>query len=204
MRFRLTYEGALPSTQGNPRGAQNDPRAPAKHKLRQVFHRQLKRLWEVNPNLVEPRAYERVVVYDAPKPPTPENLAREHAHYGWNFVPLVTESLGVGCALDVLLLRPTPRHKDSWFGDIDNRLKTLIDALQIPSANELYVNHPPESGEDPFYCLIENDKMLTRVSAETDEMLQPVELKNDEPNVRLVISVEVRPLYINMRNLPFA
>jgi hypothetical protein len=201
MRFRLTYEGPLPSTQGAARDGQPDPRAPTKHAMRQRFHSQLRRLWSVTANLADPAPYRDILLSGGSLPPKPEALAAIHAQYGWNFVPLVTTALGVNCALDILLLRPTPRHPEGWFGDIDNRLKTLVDALQIPSANEQYVGHNPTVEERPFYCLLENDKLLTRVAVETDEMLEPVKTEGD---VRLIITVEVRPLYVTVANLPFA
>jgi len=39
MRFRLTYEGALKSTQRDPETGQRDPLAPHKHNIRNNFHR---------------------------------------------------------------------------------------------------------------------------------------------------------------------
>lgn len=205
MKFRLTYDGPLPSTQGAPRGQQPDPRGPAKHRMRQSFHAQLKRLWAINPNLADPRAFAGAIrSTNAPASPRPAALAEQFAYFGWNFVPLVTGSLDVTCGLDVLLLRPTPENKNSWFGDVDNRLKTLIDALQLPSANERYVDHRPEEDETPFFSLLENDKMLSRVAVETDEMLQSVGTLLNEGDVRLIITVEIRPLHVNMANLTFA
>lgn len=205
MKFRLTYQGPLPSTQGAPRGQQSDPRGPAKHKMRQSFHVQLKRLWAINPNLTDPRALAGAIrSVGSPMSPTPAKLAEEFDRVGWNFVPLVTRSLGVSCNLDILLLRPTPKHQNSWFGDIDNRLKTLIDALQLPSANERYADLTPNDDERPFYTLLEDDKMLSRVSVETDEMLQAIGTTLNEADVRLLITVEIRPHHVSPSNLAFA
>lgn len=123
--------------------------------------------------------------------------------FGWNFVPLVTEQSGLTCALDVLMLRPTPKAKASWFGDIDNRLKTLIDALQVPTPNENYGNVSQDATEKPFYCLLEDDKLLTRLTLETDEMLEPVNSTIVDSEVRLIITIEVRPFIVSMDNLHF-
>jgi hypothetical protein len=88
-------------------------------------------------------------------------------------------------------------------GDIDNRLKTIIDALRLPgNAKELVGYETPAEGEDPFYCLLEDDKQVTQLSVETDTLLDP--LKNDKFFVRLVITVDIHPYYVTMFNLSFA
>jgi hypothetical protein len=46
MRFRLTYEGELRSSQRDPLGNQPNKLADHKQHIRREFHRQLKRLWE--------------------------------------------------------------------------------------------------------------------------------------------------------------
>ena len=205
IKFRLTYEGSLPSTQNGPRTGQADPRSVIKHKIRQAFHPQLSRLWTVNRNLTNPVTYQDMILSaEAGFPPNPTALAAKFAMFGWNFVPLVTEELGLSCALDILFLRPTPRTASSWYGDIDNRIKTLIDALQIPSANEGYTSKPASTSETPFFCLLENDKLLTRLTVETDEMLEPVGAGLKDEHVRLIITVEARPLFVSVTNLPFA
>ena len=43
MKFRLTYEGLLKANGSTQH----------KHEIRKAFHPQLKRLWEVEPNLME-------------------------------------------------------------------------------------------------------------------------------------------------------
>ncbi len=95
------------------------------------------------------------------------------------------------------------KNKASWFGDIDNRLKTLIDALRVPTPNENYSAISQVESEKPFYCLLEDDKFLTRMALETDEMLEPVNGAMVDSEVRLIITVEVRPYIISMNNLHF-
>jgi hypothetical protein len=53
MRFRLTYEGPLRPTQGEPRENQGNPLAEHKHEIRRYFHGQLKQLWATNRFLKE-------------------------------------------------------------------------------------------------------------------------------------------------------
>jgi hypothetical protein len=51
--------------------------------------------------------------------------------------------------------------------------------------------------------LLEDDKFLTRMALETDEMLEPVNGAMVDSEVRLIITVEVRPYIISMNNLHF-
>ncbi|HZO42622.1 MAG TPA: hypothetical protein VFE97_25630 [Methylomirabilota bacterium] len=49
------------------------------------------------------------------------------------FVPLISQRAGLIVELDVLFLRPQlPGAVVSSGGDLDNRIKTLLDALRIP------------------------------------------------------------------------
>lgn len=206
MQFRLTYEGPLPSSQGEPRGGQKDPRAVVKHQMRKVFHRQLKRLWAVNKNLNGSPTLSFCLREDSiERPPTEiEQIAAAYSMFGWNFVPLVTETHHLLCSLDILFLRPSDPGKVIWAGDIDNRLKTLFDALKIPDAQDRYGDVPIDDGERPFFCLLEDDKLITRVAVETDQMLEPVGSKFDMGDVRLIINVELRPYFVNIGNSHFS
>ncbi len=91
-------------------------------------------------------------------------------------------------------------------GDIDNRLKTLIDALRLPtSGRELAGSETPQAGEDPFFCLLRDDKQVTHLEVETDNLLEPLTQEDaDRSKVRVMISVELRPYYVTMDNLSFA
>jgi hypothetical protein len=208
MEFRLTYEGPLRASNG---GRDTRPaRKDHKHTIRKAFHEQLKVLWETTPflkrgtsggpNLLSLRS-------DYKKPPTTaEELAAAHAHYGFNFVPLVTEELGLMCSLDILYLRRAkPGDVLQFTGDIDNRLKTLFDTLQIPDANNRYSDRVPADDERPFFVLLENDKLITKVSVETDRLLQGVSNPDGdtENDARLVITVRIRPYEMHPDNIQF-
>jgi hypothetical protein len=48
--------------------------------------------------------------------------------------------------------------------------------------------------ENPFYVLLEDDKQVTRLSVETDTLLDPKsDDEDDASKVKLVITVELRP-----------
>jgi hypothetical protein len=92
-------------------------------------------------------------------------------------------------------------------GDIDNRIKTLIDALRRPcTATELAGNEIPLEGEDPFYCLMEDDKQVTHLEVETDLLLDPLTDDNaDQRRVPSVVTVDLRPYNdITSFNLAFS
>lgn len=203
--FRLTYDGPLRATQRDPVGGQPSAHLENKHDIRRVFHQQLKRLWEITPFLksgqgsgpsavVGPGA--DAPIYDA------ASLAAKHSHFGFNFVPLVTEDLNLICGLDILFLRPDRPGDIIWAGDIDNRLKTLFDALKIPDANEQYHKRTPNDDEKPLFCLLEDDKLITKISVETDQLLQ-LTTPEDPAAVRLVITVRLRPYETHVGNMQF-
>jgi len=227
MRFRLTYQGELRSNQRDPQNGQRDRLAEHKQSIRKIFHGQLKQLWQTNKFLsehtVDPNAWFSTNAIPAnqvgqpgfwgggPEPeqlPLSEAIANLHRENGYRFVPLVRENFSLLCSLDILFLRRDFGHGVISSGDLDNRIKTLIDALRKPhNANELGGNESPASGEDPFYCLLEDDDLVTGLSVQADMLLDPPVA--DQParalsEVKLVISVEIKPSHVTMFNLSFA
>ena len=76
-------------------------------------------------------------------------------------------------------------------GDLDNRVKTLFDALRKPKSKSELGGVVPAEDEDPFFCLLEDDSLITHTNVETDTLLEPVEgLPSD---VRIVVAVTVKP-----------
>jgi hypothetical protein len=115
-------------------------------------------------------------------------------------VPLVTQQLRLICELDILLLRPQRPGKVISAGDLDNRLKTLLDALRIPKEDEGYSKRKPDAV--PFHCLLADDRIITKISIQTDQMLELLDSPKSN-DVRLVIAVRLRPYEMNVWNLPF-
>ena len=111
------------------------------------------------------------------------------------------------CSLEILFLRRDVPGSVIHAGDLDNRIKTLIDALRRPqSAQELRGFEIPNEDEVPFYCLLEDDRLVTSLSVETDTLLDPADGENgeDKGHVKLVIGVTLRPFHVTMFNLSFA
>ncbi|MBL4864196.1 MAG: hypothetical protein JKY63_04805 [Rhodobiaceae bacterium] len=133
-----------------------------------------------------------------------EVLANENEKFGYRFVPLVTKDNALKCHLDILFLRPDEPGHVLKSGDIDNRLKTLVDGLRLPQSETEMTGIPkPADNENPFYCLLEDDSLISGISVETD-MLLDEDARDDANKVRLVIAVEIKPYHVTMNNLSFA
>lgn len=92
-------------------------------------------------------------------------------------------------------------------GDIDNRVKTLIDALRIPCSNALGSarSSTPRQDENPFFCLIEDDKLITKFSIETDWLLDPlIDDGADILTTRVIMKVTIRPEIMTTVNANFS
>lgn len=191
----------MKATQRDAENGQRPKHVENKRHIRTVIHAQLKRLWEEAPALTNPQPVSIRVTESSPPGPLrlARDLAQRHSHFGFHFVPLVTEELNLICALDILFLRPEKPGSVIWAGDIDNRLKTLLDALRIPEVVEGYSQLTPSENEDPFFVLLEDDKLISSVSVETDRILEPI--SGDSSDSRLIITVRIRPQSLSLHNL---
>lgn len=189
MEFRLIYKGALPSERSSPR-----PRD--KHQIRRIFHEQLAELWKQHRFLRDVGAITK-------DPETGKRTSRSLDSYAdqyrplmagvhtYRFLPLIGEKTGISCALDILFLRrDSPGGLVVHGGDIDNRLKVLFDALRMPRCSDEVRNCPPAPDEDPFFCVLEDDRYIDRVSLVNDRLLTPLEPKEHIHDVLLVIQVK--------------
>ena len=217
LKFRLFYEGSLRPTNGEPRENQVNPLAVHKHQIRQCFHKQLKHLWSNHQYL---KNYKRDRVDNRPihasgmyfateekdKVPLLDYVASNFVENSYRFVPLVCEEFSLLCSLDVLFMRRDIPGSALQAGDLDNRMKTLIDWLRKPKrGNEMRGNEIPQVGEDPFFCLLEDDKLVSQFSVETDMLLDAdTDQPNDKSMVRLIITVELRPYLPTYFNLAFS
>ena len=220
MRFRLTYEGELKATQKDPLDGQPDRMAEHKHAIRKVFHRQLRHFWQTNKFLKTHKVQKHSGVVpllpgqelywgaeDGNYIPMVQAIAANYQEFGYSFVPLVREEISLLCSLDILFLRRDTSRSVLHAGDLDNRIKTLIDTLRRPrNGRELRNNETPSADEVPFFCLLEDDKLVTQLSVETDTLLDPPtgNAEADMRQVHIVITVDLKPYDVNMFNLSFA
>ena len=171
MKFRLVYEGDIFSAQAR-------RSKEIQHKIREDFHYQIKNLLESDR------------VHDSVKNTTPVNRTL------FNFIPMVWKLKGApDCSLNILFLRRDVRGSaSSHAGDIDNRLKTLLDALTIPSKQQLPDGVTSRQDQEPFYCLFQDDCLVTNLTVEMDQWLAPQKDGQSKSRESLVIvNVSIEP-----------
>ncbi len=157
MKFTLYYHGPLKSN-----GSPED-----KHTIRETLHTQLRELWEHRPLV----AMKTKLLDRNRKPDVPNggnNLLFTVGEH--EFACIISSRLHTTATLDITLLRPEqPGTVLTQSGDIDNRLKTLLDALTIPQ--HLPKHFSPTAGQTPFFCLLEDDALVTGISIHTHRWL---------------------------------
>jgi len=210
MKFALIFDGELRSN-GSP---------TEKWEIRKKFDPQLRELWKIHPSLnhVEHSPYRY-----APKPGSGIKYAYMENHHSFNeyttqhklpekhmdlcetierggrrFFPLVRESFALKCALKILFLRKEAPGRVYQAGDLDNRLKTLFDALGVPPMDQVCDG---SIAEDPIYCLLEDDALIMHCDIETHRLLSRPEASKYE--VHLVVEVDVRVTQPRAYNIPF-
>jgi hypothetical protein len=181
MEFRLLYQGPLASN-GKP---------AEKHAIREQLHPQLRNLW----NHIPLDSYRSYLTY----PAAAEGLSIIRPLGGFKFAPLVCSSLRMYAEIDILMLRPGELGGlITQGGDIDNRLKTLFDALRYPlNQNEVPNGAAPTKDQDPFFCLLEDDQLINKVSVTVDKLLVPAAANE----VHLVMFIKVKGLIALHGNL---
>jgi hypothetical protein len=179
MQFRLLYEGTI-----KPNGD-----AKEKHRIREAFHPQLLQLWQHLP-LIDLR--EKLV--DSPQSFV-TNIIEEVGAF--KFVPLVTKKNNLIAELDILLLRPEEPGKVIVNGDIDNLMKTLFDALRKPTNENEIREETPAADQSPFYCLLQDDSLITSVKVTADRLLQFEEIKK----MCIIINVTVKATRLTWSNI---
>jgi hypothetical protein len=177
MQFTLHYRGDLKS----------NAKPEFKHELRRHFHLQMKKQWQLEPLKSFNDFLERQSGSDE------ISVLREL--HGFVFAPLVCQRLYLVAELDIRMLWPQAAGAIiTSGGDIDNRLKTLLDSLKMPSEpTALPKGIVPQQGEMPFFCLLEDDSLVTRLSVETDYLLEPV---NGSSEVELWIRVRTHQVRV--------
>lgn len=205
MEFRLLYRGQLVADAGQKQ----------KHRIRTQMHRQLKRLWEVHPALralavngIRPlgEADKSGVRMETPLAYRLTDFANNYFKVGqFRFVPLVTNCLALSCGLGIVWMRrEDPTKIIQQHGDLDRRLITLFDALRMPKPGTEIAGLSPSRGEDPFFCLLEDDSLITDIQVTADHLLTPPPPSHPDTDTCIVIRVRVKLVRATESNLGFA
>lgn len=178
MEFYLKYDGPLKSNAG----------PKDKHHIREYFYPQMKKLWDI-----KPLNHLKAVFLTSERP-----LSVLKEVEGVVFAPLVSSVLKFICQLDITILWPEePGVISEHGGDVDNRLKTLFDALQCPDIHQVKPVKRSFAGKQPFFCLLENDKLITSVNIRTHTLLR----SENETDVSVLIHVMVKATELMMKTI---
>jgi hypothetical protein len=199
MDFILRYRGPIHAN-GNTK---------EKHTIRQAIHRQLTELCTQeplfhsaqNPDLPEGRLESQQ--FKVPRP------LKKGGFYtfslrGFQFVPIINKPHELACSLEILMLRrEKPGAIISHGGDIDNRLKTLFDALRMPHHESELLGVDCPATEERMYCLLEDDCLITKVAVNTQQLLEPLSREESSSTVELLMHVFIQSTYPMWGNVGF-
>lgn len=161
MEFTLVYRGPLQASRENKR--------EEKQSLRRCFHAQLRGLWN------QPPLNGSRLLWNSTDPNFKAEGDIKQSIGAFVFAPLVCAKTYQVADLEIDLLRPGPLGLNkSHAGDIDNRLKVLLDALRMPqNRSELPNGDSPRDDERPFFCLLEDDSLIHDLAVRTHRWLEP-------------------------------
>ena len=123
-------------------------------------------------------------------PPLIVDLCEPINKHGAWFRPLVRETFALHCGLNIRFLRKEPPGKVYQGGDLDGRMKTLIDALTMPQHVEQVLDQNISTESHPLHCLLEEDSMISGLEIESERLLG--DSNNAGDYVKLTIHVDVR------------
>lgn len=184
MEFCLHYYGKLKS----------QDTAAGKHLIRKALDPQIRSLCSSDPFVHAFKGDLEGTRKEREKP-----LYIDHGSKRYWF--LISEYLKTVVDLNITILVP---HKVGRIvqngGDIDNRIKTLFDALRVPSVeSEIPSSDSFNYGNNGMYCLLQDDKLINRISIRSYRDHHP----DDDDSVRCLIEVETKITQALWGNLNF-
>lgn len=124
---------------------------------------------------------------------------------------MICKYYGLVCSLDILYLRRGAPGNVIYGSDLDNAMKTLLDALRMPTEDEIKAGAKPDETENPFFVLLEDDAFVTQMRITTDRVLVPQEDSDEDlvatsagekgsnsPKMKVYIVIGVRTLVVNL------
>jgi hypothetical protein len=136
---------------------------------------------------------------DQSERPTILDLCEPIEKYGAWFRPLVRESYALHCGLKIRFLRQEPPGHVYQGGDLDGRIKTLLDALAMPQHAEQVLENI--TNRHPIHCLLQDDSMISGLEIESERLLG--DQSNSKEWVKLTVEVDVRVRQATIYNQSF-
>lgn len=202
MELLLTYSGPLPACQGE------EKHTDQKHLIRQHFSRQLKKKFEQLPTLIH---WSQAVTVGKLVNGAFEMDAHDKHTFafcevetcGYKGLAIVNSYNGLACHLDIeILRRAIPGGVLTAGGDIDNRLKPLLDALAMP----LRPNQVPGSmwgkGER-LYCLLADDSLVSKLTIDIQRWDEEAKDPTENEWVQLRVKANIFPFEIRAYHVGF-
>jgi hypothetical protein len=191
MKLTLTFDGDIPSV-GNAKSLPSPGKLAAIWAMRDAFHAQLEHLWETH-HLLQGRGSPQARAA-ATRLNTPILL------HGRQFVALVRNDMPLKCELEVrMLVNHSPGSLITKAGDLDNRIKGVIDALRMPgSPDELRKRN---SQPNIYACLMQDDAVITGLKVSVERYLGCP--SQSAQWARLTIAVTISPTENEFITEPF-
>ena len=168
MQLFLQYSGLLKS--GNAKKASGH-----KHNVRLEFHPQLK-------NLLQSSYFSNWERYIS-SGTVPTSIVGNIS-----FVPVISQKLHAHASLEITIVRA---GASSVITDIDNRLKTLFDALTVPQELPRNIRN---GAAERVYCLFENDNLITGFNVKAEKSFHPSFGLEKDVDVHIRVTTSVSEL----------
>ncbi|MET4180673.1 hypothetical protein ABIB94_002773 [Bradyrhizobium sp. JR7.2] len=184
MKFTLLFEGDIPPRR---KGSHDEI-----HKIRCDLSPQLKALWDFPPLADEAKKWLKHADENG------GDYAILEKRGGAVFAPLISKRNDLHCELRIKFLRQqAPGQFIADGGDIDNRMKTFLDALSVPPLAQASL-FAQFASEEPIYCLMQDDGLVTKLDVETDRLLRPTETRF---GLVAIVEVNVRATRLTFANI---
>jgi hypothetical protein len=193
--FVLRYKGPVP-------GKKNDT-VDDKQIVRMRFSPQLEQLCKrveffsdaLRPDLLVGEVKQRALTFARPEgedDPRARYMYRRLPLAGFDFVPVIARHQLMYCHLDITWLRTESAGDIVTSGDIDNRLKVLLDALRMPHEEKEVGRERPTVDGQRVYCLLDDDGLVTKLSVSTHQLLEPRAPDEKDTDADLLVHVWVK------------
>jgi hypothetical protein len=193
MRFSLWFDGDLPSS-GNP-GGKPLAKLPYIWAIRDQLHLQVESVYKTHPAFNSVSTNQSRAAWGI--------LNRPINMGGRDFYPLARTELHLKCELDIEMhVNHDIASVINNIGDLDNRIKTLIDALRMPASQQEVGTYASPAGVTEYCCLLENDVLVSALRVEIFRHTA-VPVGSSVNYVRLGIKVRLEPLFSAFINEPF-